>query len=253
MAGPASLTVNNQPVQIGSRSVGTIPEAFNGTIDEVRITNRALTPSEIASESSAELAEGRYYWTVTASDGENTGTTVVSFFDVVVDVLPPEPPTDFAVLPGHQKCKLSWENPTAPDFAGVMIRRNPWGIGAYPEYDDTPVGYPASWADGDEAYVGTAQSFRYFSGTGAMPRNVYYYTIFSFDAAGNYSGASPVVQGESYELLAGRSRRQRIDRHSRSCRVRHGVRESPRGRGMESVLRLRTDRYRAGSRCPGSG
>ncbi len=90
MAGPVSLTANDQPVQIGSRSLGTIPEAFNGTIDEVRITNRALTPSEIASDYSAELAEGRYYWKVAAGDGESTAVSEVRYFDVIGDVLPPE-------------------------------------------------------------------------------------------------------------------------------------------------------------------
>jgi hypothetical protein len=288
MAGPASLTPNDQPVQIGGRSLGGIPEAFNGTIDEVRITNRALAPVEIAASRLAPLSEGRYYWTVKASDGKNTDTHVVSFFDIVVrpeipalgapadlalmndntptftwsatagpsgtytleyaldagfmdvvktiggiatntytvpeldaladdtyywhveavdqwnnmsgyqavpfsftvNAVAPPPPANFTVEPGDNGCRLSWTNPSGGDFAGVMIRRNPWNTGAYPEYEGTPLGYPAGPTDGDEVYVGAAESFK----DAGMPRNVYYYTIFSFDAAGNYSAASPAVQ-----------------------------------------------------------
>jgi uncharacterized protein (DUF362 family) len=288
MAGPASLTVNNQPVQIGGRSVGGTSELFNGTIDELRITNRALTPSEIAASRLAPLSEGRYYWTVKASDGKNTDTHVVSFFDIVirpeipalgapadlalindatptftwsatagpngtytlqyaldagfmnvvktisniatnaytvpdpdaladntyywrveavdqwnnasgyqtapfsfsVNAVAPPPPANFTAEPGDNGCRLNWTNPSGGDFAGVTIRRNPWNTGAYPEYEGAPLGYPAGPTEGTEVYTGTAESFK----EAGMPRNVYYYTIFSFDNAGNYSAASPAAQ-----------------------------------------------------------
>ncbi|MGB7053997.1 MAG: LamG-like jellyroll fold domain-containing protein, partial [bacterium] len=92
MSGPATLTANNQPLQIGSRSVGSLPEAFDGTMDEVRITNRALTPQEIAANYSSELAGGRYYWNGIVSDGVNEDTSETRYFDVVApgpDTLPP--------------------------------------------------------------------------------------------------------------------------------------------------------------------
>jgi hypothetical protein len=112
-------------------------------------------------------------------------------FSFIVDTQAPDPPTDFAVLPGHEKCRLSWTNPTGDaSFAGVEIRRNPWAVGAYPEYDDdfpTPIGYPADETEGDLVYQGSGESYRDSSDTGTMPRNVYYYSIFSYDGAGNYS------------------------------------------------------------------
>jgi hypothetical protein len=288
MAGPATLTTNDWPVQIGSRSLGMVPEAFNGTIDEVRITNRALAPEEIAASRSAPLSEGRYYWTVKASDGTNTGFGAVSFFDIVVrpdipvlgtpadlalinddtptftwsatagaggtytlqyaldadftsavrtigdiaansytvpdpdaladntyywhvqaidqwsnasgyqdvpysfsvNAVAPPPPADFAVAPGDNGCVLSWTNPAIEDFAGVTIRRNPWNAGAYPEYEGTPLGYPAGPTEGAEVYAGAAESYK----DAGIPRSVYYYTIFAVDGAGNYSAVSPAVQ-----------------------------------------------------------
>jgi hypothetical protein len=254
----------------------------------VRITNRALAPEEIAASRSAPLSEGRYYWTVKASDGTNTGFGAVSFFDIVVrpdipvlgtpadlalindntptftwsatagaggtytlqyaldadftsavrtigdiaandytvpdpdaladdtyywhvqaidqwsnasgyqdppfsfsvNAVAPPPPADFAVAPGDNGCVLSWTNPASGDLAGVMIRRNPWNTGAYPEYEGTPLGYPAGPAEGAEVYTGAAESFK----DAGIPRNVYYYTIFAVDSAGNYSAVSPAVQ-----------------------------------------------------------
>ena len=84
-----------------------------------------------------------------------------------------------------------------------MIRRNPWNTGAYPEYEGAPLGYPAGPTDGTEVYTGTAESFEDAGDTGTMPRNIYYYTIFSFDGAGNYSAASPAVQGRATSYWLG--------------------------------------------------
>jgi len=80
-----------------------------------------------------------------------------------------------------------------------MIRRNPWSTGAYPEYKGAPLGYPAGPTDGTEVYTGTVESFE----DAGIPRNVYYYTVFSFDGAGNYSAASPAVQGRATSYWLG--------------------------------------------------
>ncbi len=88
MTGPTSLTANDQPIQIGSRALGTIPEAFDGLIDEVRVTNRALTPEEIAADYSSNLATGTYYWKVTASDGTNEAVSDTRYFEVLGNMAP---------------------------------------------------------------------------------------------------------------------------------------------------------------------
>ncbi|MDH4222589.1 MAG: cohesin domain-containing protein, partial [candidate division Zixibacteria bacterium] len=105
-----------------------------------------------------------------------------------VDTLPPPVPSDFTVLAGNQKCRLSWNNPAVdPTFMGVEIRRNPWHTDAYPEYDDiypVPLGYPANKNEGTLVYRGNAENF---VDSIINPRNVYYYSIFSYDSSGNYS------------------------------------------------------------------
>jgi len=53
--------------------------------------------------------------------------------------------------------------------------------------------------EGTEAYAGTAESFK----DAGIPRNVYYYSIFSVDSAGNYSAVSPAVQGRAASYWLG--------------------------------------------------
>ncbi|MBD3382529.1 MAG: T9SS type A sorting domain-containing protein [candidate division Zixibacteria bacterium] len=154
------------------------------------------------------LEQGVYYWHVMASDaaGNQSGyqPEALSF---TLDTTAPEAPTGFTVLAGHQKCKLSWTNPVGdPTFEGVMISRNPWLQEAYPEYDDeypNPLGYPDYPNDGSLVYMGIGESYRDSSGIGEMPRNVYYYTIFSYDQAGNYSSASVSQQGRATNYWLG--------------------------------------------------
>ncbi|MGB7062189.1 MAG: LamG-like jellyroll fold domain-containing protein, partial [Candidatus Zixiibacteriota bacterium] len=153
------------------------------------------------------LSDNTYFWHVQAFDqvGNPSGYQATPF-SFTIDKEAPGPPTDFTVEPGHEKCKLSWTNPTGdPSFEGVEIRRNPWEIGAYPEYDDdfpTPIGYPTDETEGDLVYQGSEESFRDSSDTGTMPRNVYYYSIFSYDAAGNYStlAVGDTARGTNYWL-----------------------------------------------------
>jgi hypothetical protein len=58
------------PLRIG-RGCGSLLRWFNGIIDEVRISNRALSPEEIAANFATGLSEGTYFWNVAASDGQN--------------------------------------------------------------------------------------------------------------------------------------------------------------------------------------
>jgi hypothetical protein len=155
------------------------------------------------------LSEGQHtiYFMATDDIGYASGSSGELSWTFYKDTQAPAPPTNFTVLPGHEKCKLSWTNPIGdPGFAGVEVRRNPWDIGAYPEYDDdypTPLGYPADEAEGDLVYQGTAESYRDSASVGSMPRNVYHYSIFSYDAAGNYSTASTVQQGRATNYWLG--------------------------------------------------
>jgi len=126
-----------------------------------------------------------------ASNGNSDSCTYTWCF--TKDVTDPDPPTNFVARPGHEKCKLSWTNPTGdPSFVGVELRSNPWCVGAYPEYDDvcSPIGYPASETDGDFVVQVTGENYVDV----IVTRNVYYYGAFSYDLAGNYSTATTSEQ-----------------------------------------------------------
>jgi len=117
-----------------------------------------------------------------------------------VDLTPPPAVTDLDARPGHNKIHLSWTTPafrSAP-VEGTLIVRKAWGVGAYPEYDDwgAPAGYPAHPADGTVvAFVpGTGAMTYDDTGFADATRNIYYYTAFARDAAGNYSAAASTAQ-----------------------------------------------------------
>jgi hypothetical protein len=117
-----------------------------------------------------------------------------------VDLTPPAAIVNFVAAPGHNKIHLSWTVPLLRDapVEGTLIVRKAWGAGAYPEYDDwgVPVGYPTHQADGTiVAFVpGTGAKTYDDTGFSDATRNVYYYTAFARDAAGNYSAAASSAQ-----------------------------------------------------------
>ncbi|MCK4670075.1 MAG: NHL repeat-containing protein [Nanoarchaeota archaeon] len=72
--------------------------------------------------------------------------------------------------------ELSWTNPTAPDFDGVIIRRG-------------TVSYPTSHTNDAFVYQGSGQSYT----DSGLPENVpYFYSIFSFDDIPNYSSRATI-------------------------------------------------------------
>ncbi|MBN2565981.1 MAG: hypothetical protein JXB46_09765 [Candidatus Eisenbacteria bacterium] len=110
-----------------------------------------------------------------------------------VDLTPPPSPVDLVAMPGHNCISLSWTVPESRDapIEGTLLVRRPWGLFAYPEYDDwgAPYGYPAHPADGFVVAFVPGTGPQTFNDTGFtdLSRNVHYYTAFSRDAAGNYS------------------------------------------------------------------
>jgi len=117
-----------------------------------------------------------------------------------VDLTPPPSPVDLVALPGHNTISLSWTVPAGRDapIEGTLLVRRPWGIGAYPEYDDwgAPLGYPAHQADGTVVAFVPGTGSQTFEDTGFTDatRNVFYYTAFTRDSAGNYSVAASTAQ-----------------------------------------------------------
>jgi photosystem II stability/assembly factor-like uncharacterized protein len=71
---------NDGPLMIGVNNTA-LTEEFNGVMDEIRLTSRALSASEIAAN--YELGLGDYYWRVVAEDGEhNSDTSEIRIFTV---------------------------------------------------------------------------------------------------------------------------------------------------------------------------
>jgi hypothetical protein len=141
-----------------------------------------------------QIAEGTHniFFRVTDDLGNVNIDTCSYYWSFTYDTIPPSPPTNFVIRPGNRKCRLSWTNPTG-SFKGVEIRRNPWANNAYPEYDDSypsPLGYPANQTSGELVYKGSGTSYQDSNEVASFPRNVYYYSIFAYDRAGNYSKLS---------------------------------------------------------------
>ncbi len=131
----------------------------------------------------------------------------VSGTGFTVDCTAPGPVDSFVGYPGHEKGDLEWTMADISDVAGFEIWRavrydtDP-AVSSYPEYDDNPGdalpnrpstravanGSPqwtmiADLPAGDVAYTDNV-----------VPRGIYFYEIFAYDAAGNYGppAADPV-------------------------------------------------------------
>jgi len=146
--------------------------------------------------------EGIYeFYTVGTDNVDNVeDAPVTADCTTEVDLTPPLSPVDLVALPGHNAISLSWTVPAGRDapVEGTLLVRQPWGLGAYPEYDDwgPPLGYPAHQADGTVVSFVPGTGSQVFEDTGFTDatRNVYYYTAFTRDSAGNYSVATSTAQ-----------------------------------------------------------
>jgi hypothetical protein len=108
------------------------------------------------------------------------------------DTTPPGNVTSLAAVGVDGMVSLSWTSPDDLDYAGVRVQRR----------TDQ---YPATATDGDMVFEAFASSF---NDTQLQNAELYYYTVFSVDHAGNYSSgaqvaASPVSAIADPEVLTG--------------------------------------------------
>lgn len=148
----------------------------------------------------AGLSEGSHTVTFHVYDDAGNAGTPVSW-SFIKDTTPPDPPTDFVALPGHNKTHLSWTNPAGDaSFVGVEIRMVAWGD--YPEYGTPGSPAPSYPADHTQGTLVTQSLGTSYDDNPRTPRDIYYYAAFAYDCAGNYSalGMSATDRATSYWL-----------------------------------------------------
>lgn len=138
---------------------------------------------------------------VTLRDVDNVGIpTSVDGAAITVDCTAPPAATDYAAAPGPDSVRLTWTMADPSDVDHYELYRAVWHTGdnvtsAYPEYDDVhgPVlrqadydGVTGSveWTDTPIIVAGTETSYDLDD---ALARGIYWYELFSVDAAGNVS------------------------------------------------------------------
>ncbi len=92
------------------------------------------------------------------------------------DLVPPGMVKNLSVTAGDRQISLSWTNPIDSDFGGVLIIRK-------------TASEPTNIDDGGQVMKGNAASF---TDTGLTNGVKYYYALFSYDEASNYSLASSI-------------------------------------------------------------
>lgn len=95
-------------------------------------------------------------------------------YQIKPDLDPPGKISGFTATPGDQKIDLTWSNPTDDDFEKVMIRF-------------MTTRYPLNKEEGTKIYEGTGESK---SHTGLTNGQRYYYSAWTVDDKGNWSGAA---------------------------------------------------------------
>ncbi|MDJ0833417.1 MAG: Ig-like domain-containing protein [Gammaproteobacteria bacterium] len=86
------------------------------------------------------------------------------------------PPTGIIAQMGVDSISLAWTNPDNTDFAGVSIRR---GSGSF----------VADHNSGDDVYQGAGNSFT----DSTLEPDTYYYSLYAFNTAGDYSSPTQVA------------------------------------------------------------
>jgi hypothetical protein len=132
------------------------------------------------------------YFMATDDAGNQEGESGEWSWSFYKDTTAPGSVTDFTAEPGHNKVSLSWTNPVGA-IEGTLIRRVAWND--YPQYDTTAPNYPGS-PTADDSVVFLPPTESTYVDT-LLTRDIYYYTIFARDSAGNYSSADTSAQDRS--------------------------------------------------------
>lgn len=122
-------------------------------------------------------AGSRYYLKITArsSRGVERSTIMYDFYTAPEILTVPNVGSPSVVQNG-KKAVLNWRNPSDGNFSGVQINRR--------------IGSPALRVnEGEKIFSGRTESF---TDAGIADNTEYYYTVFSYDASGNFSYGATV-------------------------------------------------------------
>lgn len=125
--------------------------------------------------------ETTYYYQLIGYDANNRQYTLEEgMFDTlaVPDVFPPANVTGLSATVDAVAVYLSWTNPSTPDFDKVRVVRN-------------HLFYPLNLTDGFVVYEGSAESV--YESDVLIDHAVQYYTVFTYDIAGNISSGAVVM------------------------------------------------------------
>ncbi len=136
-------------------------------------------------------ADGQSIVQVNVTDGLGNGASARD--TIIVDNTKPTAATNLVARPMHGKVRLEWTpGSDAIAYRGVILHYNGWGDLAYPGY--TPEGapeYPASATGSLISPVSTVLAPAVTADHEIAARNVYYYSAFAQDMAGNVQDAIP--------------------------------------------------------------
>lgn len=174
----SNITPNSATVTFTTNEPATSTLTYSSVYGNVTLQNTTLTTNH-SFDLSGLIPNTDYSVSVVATDASNnTAAPSTTSFKTLKDIVPPANVTNFTATAGDSQIVLTWENPNAPDFVGVIIRRS-------------VSGYPASPTEGTSVYQGNGETT---TDTGLTNGVTYYYTAFSYDTSDNFSSGA-VTQG----------------------------------------------------------
>ncbi len=192
---PAGATVFHQVVQNDPNDV-TVNYTILGA-DTDGITAEA----ELFTVTFHGVLDGAATVTIAAADLRDLANQSVPLVFTQTGTIPvvcdlPGAVTALTAAPGHQQVTVSWQEPTAPAPATVVVLRAHWadlaGDSAYPRYGrlegatapDRPATYTDALADPRWSTVATLAPGTLTWTDAVAPRGIYVYEVFCLDAAG---------------------------------------------------------------------
>jgi len=174
-----SLTINNGNIYTNSRKVDL--QLFAQSASDMAISNRFDFEGSVwekyQTSTSRVLEEGdgekKVYAKFKSISG---GVSEVVSDSIILDTVAPLNISNLEAVTGDQQISLKWENPPDRDFEGVKI------MGSIDFY-------PSSPSEGTPIYEGKETDLLIIGLTNQVR---HYYTVFSYDQAGNFSSGALV-------------------------------------------------------------